>query len=205
MKVVLINGSPRKNGNTFTALAEVAKTLEEEGVSTSLIQLGTQPLQGCIQCNACKESSVCVFNDSVYSEIREQLTEADGIIIGSPVYFAGPNGALCAVLDRLFYTSGELLRYKVGSAIAVCRRGGATAALDRLNKYLTYSNMMLIGSQYWNIAHGAAAGEVVEDKEGMQIMQTLGKNMAWTMKNLKAGQQPYPERESPIRTNFIRK
>ncbi|MCD7973378.1 MAG: flavodoxin family protein [Candidatus Azobacteroides sp.] len=205
MKILLINGSPRREGNTFIALSEIATTLEAEGVKTSLVQLGSRAVQGCTACNKCYELGHCVFNDQLYAEIREKLAESDGLIVGFPVYFSGPNGSLCSLLDRIFYTSGDLLRYKVGAAIAVCRRSGASATLDRLNKYFTFSRMLLIGSQYWNAAHGREPGEVKEDKEGLQIMRTLARNMAWTIKNTKAAQQPFPEMEKRVSTDFIRK
>ena len=145
MKVLLINGSPRSNGNTFTALKEVAGALEAEGVETELVSIGAKAVQGCIACRKCAELGRCVFNDGLYSSICEKLRTADGIVIGSPVYYAGPNGSLCALLDRLFYSASQLLEYKPAAAVAVCRRGGASAALDRLNKYFSISNMPVVG------------------------------------------------------------
>jgi len=204
MKVLLINGSPRKNGNTFLALSEVASALNKNGVETQIIHIGNKAVQGCIACNKCYELGRCVFKDELYLNIREALESADGLIVGSPVYWAGPNGALCAILDRVFYSCPERLSYKPGSSVVVCRRGGATAALDRLNKYFTISNMPVVPSQYWNEVHGMLPGEAAQDAEGMQIMRTLGKNMAWMLKNLKNGVEGIPEAEPRERTNFIR-
>lgn len=202
MKVILINGSPHREGNTFIALSEVAGALEKEGVQTEIIQLGTKAVQGCIACNKCIELGHCVFSDALYNQVREALREADGIIVGSPVYYAGPNGSLCALLDRVFYSCSTLLAYKVGASVAVCRRGGASAAFDRLNKYFTILNMPVVSSQYWNSVHGLHPGEAAEDTEGLQTMRVLGRNMAWLLKGLK--QEERPESELRIRTNFIR-
>lgn len=166
MKVVLINGSPHRKGNTFIALSEVAGALEKEGVQTEIIQLGIKAVQGCIACNKCAELGHCVFQDTLYNQVREALQEADGIVVGSPVYYAGPNGALCALLDRVFYSCSELLAYKAGASVAVCRRGGASATFDRLNKYFTILNMPVVSSQYWNSVHGMRPGEATEDAEG---------------------------------------
>ena len=159
MKVLLINGSPRSNGNTFTALKEVAGALEAEGVETEIVPIGANAVQGCIACRKCAELGRCVFNDGLYNSIWEKLRTADGIVIGSPVYYAGPNGSLCALLDRLFYSASQLLEYKPAAAVAVCRRGGASAALDRLNKYFSINNMPVVSSRYWNIAYGSQPGE----------------------------------------------
>ena len=204
MKVLLINGSPHNEGNTSLALAEVAAVLEQEDVQTHMIHIGNKAVQGCIACYKCFELGRCVFNDRLYNEIREHLNDADGIIVGTPVYYAGPNGSLCAILDRVFYTSSGLLKYKPAASVAVCRRGGASAAFDRLNKYFTISNMPVVSSQYWNSVHGLLPGEAAQDEEGLQIMRTLGRNMAWILKNLKANTEPRPEAEIPIATNFIR-
>ena len=182
MKVVLINGSPHRKGNTFIALSEVAGALEKEGVQTEIIQLGIKAVQGCIACNKCAELGHCVFQDTLYNQVREALQEADGIVVGSPVYYAGPNGALCALLDRVFYSCSELLAYKAGASVAVCRRGGASATFDRLNKYFTILNMPVVSSQYWNSVHGMRPGEATEDAEGLQTMRMLGRNMAWLLK-----------------------
>ena len=202
MKVVLINGSPHRKGNTFIALSEVAGALEKEGVQTEIIQLGIKAVQGCIACNKCAELGHCVFQDTLYNQVREALQEADGIVVGSPVYYAGPNGALCALLDRVFYSCSELLAYKAGASVAVCRRGGASATFDRLNKYFTILNMPVVSSQYWNSVHGMRPGEATEDAEGLQSMRMLGRNMAWLLKGVKREERPEPELR--VMTNFIR-
>ena len=202
MKVVLINGSPHRKGNTFIALSEVAGALEKEGVQTEIIQLGIKAVQGCIACNKCAELGHCVFQDTLYNQVREALQEADGIVVGSPVYYAGPNGALCALLDRVFYSCSELLAYKAGASVAVCRRGGASATFDRLNKYFTILNMLVVSSQYWNSVHGMRPGEATEDAEGLQTMRMLGRNMAWLLKGVKREERPEPELR--VMTNFIR-
>ena len=202
MKVVLINGSPHRKGNTFIALSEVAGALEKEGVQTEIIQLGIKAVQGCIACNKCAELGHCVFQDALYNQVREALQEADGIVVGSPVYYAGPNGALCALLDRVFYSCSELLAYKAGASVAVCRRGGASATFDRLNKYFTILNMPVVSSQYWNSIHGMRPGEATEDAEGLQTMRMLGRNMAWLLKGVKREERPEPELR--VMTNFIR-
>ena len=204
MKVLLINGSPRKKGNTFIALSEVAKTLEENGIETEIVSIGTKAVQGCIACGRCAELGRCVFNDDLYNEVREKLEKTDGVVVGSPVYYAGPNGSLCALLDRLFYSAGHVLAYKPAAAVAVCRRGGASATFDRLNKYFTINNMPVVSSQYWNSVHGMLPGEAVQDVEGLQTMRTLGRNMAWMLKNLTQGGEPVPEREPWTPTHFIR-
>lgn len=205
MKVLLINGSPKRNGNTFLALSEVASALEAEEVQTEIVSIGTKAVQGCVGCGKCKQTGECVFGDELYRTVRNGLKEADGLIVGTPVFYAGPNGSLCALLDRVFYSCSQYLRYKPGAAVAVCRRGGASAAFDRLNKYFTISNMPVVSSQYWNIIHGHQPGEAAQDAEGLQTMRTLGRNMAWVIKNLKTGTQPVPEPEA-IRqvTSFIR-
>ena len=195
MKVVLINGSPHRKGNTFIALSEVAGALEKEGVQTEIIQLGIKAVQGCIACNKCAELGHCVFQDTLYNQVREALQEADGIVVGSPVYYAGPNGALCALLDRVFYSCSELLAYKAGASVAVCRRGGASATFDRLNKYFTILNMPVVSSQYWNSVHGMRPGEATEDAEGLQTMP-------WLLKGVKREERPEPELR--VMTNFIR-
>lgn len=203
MKVLLINGSPRKNGNTFAALSECAGELQKYGVETEIFQIGNEPVRGCTACGGCSGRGSCVFTDDVLGEMLGKMRSADGIIIGSPTYYAGPNGALCALLDRAFYSAGESLRHKAAAAVAVCRRGGASATLDRLNKYFTISEMPVVSSQYWNIVHGCAPGEAVRDEEGMQTMRTLGRNMAFTLSNL-AG-KGWPEAgEDRVATNFIR-
>lgn len=202
MKVLLINGSPHKQGNTYLALSEVASALRAEGVETEIVSIGTKAVQGCIACGRCRELGRCVFQDELYDTIREKLPSIDGLVIGSPVYYAGPNGSLCALLDRLFYSAGSLLQYKPGAAVAVCRRGGASATFDRLNKYFTITNMPVVPSQYWNSVHGRVPGEAAEDAEGLQTMRTLGRNMAWMLRNLSV--QSAPESEPRVVTSFIR-
>ena len=205
MRVLLINGSPRAKGNTSIALAEVAKVLETEGIDTITVHIGNQPVRGCMACGACrKNKTYCAFSDALYDGLRAILDEGiDGLVVGSPVYYAGPNGSLCALLDRLFYSLGGKMAYKPAAAVAVCRRGGASATFDRLNKYFTINNMPVVPSQYWNSVHGAAAGEAVQDLEGLQTMRTLGKNMAWMLRGLK--QEPLPVNEEPkIKTSFVR-
>lgn len=202
MKVLLINGSPHPHGNTSIALQEVEKALREEGIDTVTVGIGNKPIRGCIACTACYEKGRCGFSDDLYDQLRNILDEGvDGLIVGSPTYYAGPNGSLCAVLDRLFYSSGKLLAYKPAAAVAVCRRGGASAVFDRLNKYFTINNMPVVSSTYWNSVHGCAPGEASQDMEGMQTMRMLGHNMAWMLRNLK--KEDIPEQEQKIRTNFI--
>lgn len=203
MKVLMINGSPRRLGNTHLALTEIQNTLATEGIDSEIVWIGNRAMQGCIACTKCRELGHCVFQDQIYTEIREKLKTADGLIIGSPVYYAGPNGSLCALLDRLFYsTPAEYTRYKPAAAVVALRRAGATAALDRLNKYFSICNMPVVSSQYWNMAHGRAEGEAVQDAEGMQTMRTLGRNMAWLLKNIHGSETPQPENPR-IFTNFI--
>ena len=204
MKVLLINGSPRGKGNTYIALSEVAKALEANGVETEIVSIGAKAVQGCIACGRCAELGRCVFNDELYNTVRGKLEEVDGIVVGSPVYYAGPNGSLCALLDRLFFSASNLLRYKPAASVAVCRRGGASATFDRLNKYFTINCMPIVSSQYWNSVHGLLPGEAVQDAEGLQTMRTLGNNMAWLLKSLKQGGESLPEREPGIMTNFVR-
>lgn len=203
MKVLLINGSPHREGNTFIALSEVAKALEANGVEAEIVSIGTKAVQGCIACGRCRELGRCVFKDELYQRIREKLETADGLVVGSPVYYAGPNGSLCALLDRLFYSAGDLLAYKPAASVAVCRRGGASATFDRLNKYFTISNMPVVSSQYWNSVHGRVPREAHEDAEGLQTMRVLARNMAQL---LKAGVGPRlaPEPEERVWTHFIR-
>lgn len=194
MRVLLLNGSPRQNGNTSIALAEVENTLHKEGIDTITMQIGTQPMRGCIGCGGCVEKGRCVFSDEVYDRLQAILTEGiDGVIVGTPVYYGGANGSLCALLDRLFYSCGALLAYKPAAAVAVCRRGGAGSAFDRLNKYFTINNMPVVPSQYWNSVHGAAKGEAAQDLEGLQTMRTLARNMAWMLRGMHPEDKPTPE------------
>lgn len=204
MKVLLINGSPRAKGNTFLALTEVVRTLEAEGVEAEIVHIGTRPVQGCVACGKCAETGRCIFPDELYKTLREKVETADGLIVGSPVYYGGPAGSLCAILDRLFYSSERFLAYKPAAAVAVCRRGGASATFDRLNKYFTIMNMPVVSSQYWNSVHGRLPGEAAQDLEGMQTMRTLGHNMAWMLRCLHGETAQRPTPEAPVRTNFIR-
>lgn len=206
MKVLLINGSPREHGNTFRALSEVAKTLNEEGIETEIIGIGKQAVQGCIACGMCGRTGKCTFNDNLYFKVLRTVKDGiDGLIVGSPVYYGGPNGSLCALLDRVFYSLGPDLRFKPGASVVVCRRGGASAAFDRLNKYFTMMNMPLATSQYWNMAYGHTPGQAEQDEEGMQTMRTLARNMAWLIKKLNDGDGGgHPELEPRVSTSFIR-
>lgn len=201
---MLINGSPRSAGNTYEALQEVATTLREEGIDSEIFHIGMQPIQGCIACYSCKQTGRCAFNDPLYTLLEAKVRECDALVVGSPVYYAGPNGSLCALLDRLFCASGRHLQYKPAAAVVACRRGGASAAFDRLNKYFTINNMPVVTSQYWNSVHGAAPGEAREDGEGMQTMRTLARNMAWMLRKIAADSVTPPTMEERIATNFIR-
>ncbi|MBR4534719.1 MAG: flavodoxin family protein [Bacteroidaceae bacterium] len=205
MKVLLINGSPRANGNTRQALEEVAGALNAEGIETVIINLGKQAVQGCIACGWCGREGRCTFRDDLYYQVMSTVKDGiDGLVVGSPVYYGGPNGSLCALLDRVFYSLGADLKYKPGASVVVCRRGGASAAFDRLNKYFTMMNMPLVSSQYWNMAYGQTPGQAAEDEEGMQTMRTLGRNMAWIIKKLNISQEGHPSPEPHVWTNFIR-
>ena len=205
-KVLLINGSPRPKGNTRLALEEVARTLGEEGVDTEIVDIGKGAVQGCIACGMCGREGRCTFRDDLYSRIMSIVKDGiNGLVVGSPVYYGGPNGSLCALLDRVFYSLGAYLRFKPAASVVVCRRGGASAAFDRLNKYFTLMNMPVASSQYWNMVYGHTPGEASLDEEGMQTMRTLGRNMAWMIRRLNVGEDGHPELEPPVWTNFVRK
>jgi multimeric flavodoxin WrbA len=205
MKVLLVNGSPHAKGCTYTALTEVAKELEKEDIETQIFHIGNKPVRGCIACRACAKLGKCAFDDDVANELGALMQAADGIVIGSPVYYAGPNGALCALLDRAFFFADKSkLIMKPAAAVVSCRRSGTTATFDRLNKYFTINRMPVVSSQYWNAVHGRCAEDVLQDAEGLQTMRTLGKNMAWMLKNLAQGRASLPEVEPAIYTNFIR-
>lgn len=204
MKVLLINGSPHATGCTFTALSEVAKALNEEGIETQIFHIGAKPVRGCIACSGCSKGFGCVFEDDAANEMGALMQKADGIIVGSPVYYAGPNGALCALLDRAFQSIGRNLAGKPAAAVVSARRSGTTATFDRLNKYFTISKMPVVSSQYWNAVHGFTPEDVMQDEEGLQTMRTLGYNMAWMLKSIESGKQPSPKTEPRKRTNFIR-
>lgn len=206
MKVLMINGSPNQYGCTYTALKEVSDKLNSHGIETEFVYLGTQAVHGCIACGKCYQSGKCVFDDKV-NEILEKASEYDGMVVGSPVYYSGPNGTLCAFLDRLFYCSRGRFANKFAAAVVSCRRMGNTSSLDRLNKYFQISKMHVVSSQYWNGVHGNTPEEVMQDKEGLQIMRTLGENMAWLIKIAEAGKKagvPMPQYEKGVGTNFIR-
>ena len=208
MKVLLINGSPKAKGCTYTALCEVAKELEKENIETEIFHVGNKPIRGCMACGACSkdDSGKCIFNDDTVNIALEKAKEVDGFIFGSPVHYAAASGQITSFLDRFFY-AGDGFQFKPGAAIVSCRRAGSTAAFEQLNKYFTISNMPIVSSQYWNMVHGNTPEEVIQDLEGMQTMRTLGKNMAWLLKCIKAGKKSgvtFPKEEARIGTNFIR-
>lgn len=207
MKVLLLNGSPHAKGSTFTALNEVVKSLEKEGIETEIIQIGNQVVRGCIGCNKCGEIKQCVFDDIV-NEVAAKLEEADGLVIGSPVYYGSANGTLSAFLDRLFFSSSAKFdkTMKVGAAVVSARRGGNTATFDALNKYFMLSGMPVATSIYWNQIHGHNAEEALQDAEGLQTMSVLGRNMAFLIKSIALGKEKFgaPEPVDKIYTNFIR-
>lgn len=205
MKVLLINGSPHAQGNTALALGEAARELEKLGVQTETMHIGNKDIRGCISCGSCFEKGKCVFDDAV-NEAAAKLAEADGLIVGSPVYYASPNGTLLSFLDRLFFsTQGLDKRMKAGASVVVCRRGGASASFDALNKYFTICGMPVVSSQYWNSVHGMESGEAAQDGEGLQTMRTLARNMAFLMRAIADAKAKYglPEKEEPIFTHFI--
>ena len=205
MKILLINGSPRRNGNTAAALAEMVRVFEAEGFETETVQIGAEAIRGCVACGGCGRLGKCVFDDAV-NAIAPKFEAADALIVGTPVYYASANATLTALLDRLFYSTPFDKTMKVGAAVAVCRRGGASAAFDRLNKYFTISGMPVASSQYWNSVHGAAPGEAVEDGEGLQTMRTLARNVGFLVRSIALGKEAFglPEKEKRIGTNFIR-
>ena len=205
MKVLLINGSPKTNGNTAFALNQMAEVFAEQGIETELIQVGNQAIRGCVACGACYKTGKCVFDDLV-NEVAPKFQEADGIVLGSPVYYASANATLIAFLDRLFYSSHFDKRMKVGACVTVARRGGCSATFDELNKYFTISGMPVASSHYWNSIHGARPGEAAEDAEGIITMRNLSKNMAFLMKSIALGKETFglPEYDKRQATNFIR-
>ena len=206
MNVLLINGSMHKNGCTYTALSEVAGALESNGIDTKIHHIGSAPIQDCTACFACAGTGYCAFADDSVNECVDLLKNADGLIVGSPVYYAGPTGSLCAFLERLFFIKGAAYSYKPAAVVVSCRRAGSTAALDRLYKYFSLSGMPIVSSQYWGMVHGNTPDEVRQDLEGMQIMRTLGHNMAWLLKCIDAARDivPLPQTEERVGTNFIR-
>ena len=200
MKVLLINGSPHKKGNTFLALSEAAKTLEQQGIETEIVQIGVKAVRGCIACGQCrvKQLGRCVFDDDVCNRIVEKLDDADALIVGSPVYFGQPNGSVQSLIQRMFFSAGHLVQNKPAAAVCVCRRGGATAAYQTMN-------MPVVTSQYWNIVYGREEGQAALDTEGMQTMRTMANNMAWLLKKIHSDGNPaYPEREEWQPMHFIR-
>ena len=205
MKVLMINGSPHAKGNTSVALAELERTFGQLGVQTETMHVGNKDLRGCVCCNSCFSTGKCVFNDAV-NETAAKLAEADGLIVASPVYYASPNGTLLAFLDRLFYsTQGLDKRMKAGASVVVCRRGGASASFDALNKYFTICGMPVVSSQYWNSVHGLTPGEAAQDAEGLQTMRTLARNMTFLLRAIADAKAKYglPETEEAVYTHFI--
>ena len=205
MKVLLVNGSPHQKGCTYTALEEVAKTLEENEIEAEIFQLGNKAINGCIGCGSCKKSGQCFMDDKV-NEFAQKAKDADGFVFGSPVHYAAASGALTSFLDRVFYSAGKYLQFKPAASVASARRAGTTATLDQINKYATISNMPLVSSQYWNMVHGFTPEDVKKDLEGMQTMRTLGRNMAWLLKCIELGKSNNinrPELEERVATNFI--
>lgn len=205
MKVLILNGSPHKDGSTYTALHEAEKALNNNGIETEMVHIGQLDIRGCVACRYCASHGKCAIDD-VVNEIAEKFEQADGLIVGSPVYYASANSTLTALLDRLFFSSHFNKTMKVGAAIASARRGGITATFDQLNKYFTISGMPVASGQYWNGIHGHNAEDAVQDKEGMQMMRTLGNNMAFLIKSIALGKEKFgiPEKEPTDWTNFIR-
>ncbi len=206
MKVILVNGSPHEKSTTFAALSEVAGALNENGIETEIFWLGTKAISGCLGCAGCKDTKRCVIDDIV-NKFLDKAKTADGFIFGTPVHYAAASGSLTSFMDRVFYLKGNLFSGKPAATVVCCRRGGASAAFDQINKYYPISGMPVVPSQYWNSVHGVGAEQAHQDEEGMQTMRTLGNNMAWLLKCIDFGKQNgvnYPERENPLRTNFIR-
>ena len=205
MKVLILNGSPRRNGNTSIALREMEKVFAEEGVETEIVQLGNKAIRGCIACGSCHKNGKCVFDD-VVNELAPKFEAADGLVAATPVYYASANATLIACLDRLFFSTGFDKRMKVGASVAVARRGGCSATFDELNKYFTICGMPVASSQYWNSVHGRMKGEALKDEEGLQTMRTLAANMAFLIKSIALGKEKYgiPRKEEWKPTHFIR-
>lgn len=204
--VLMINGSPHEKGCTFTALNEMAEALKKRGVNSEIFWIGVKPVAGCIACMNCKKTGKCIFDDAV-NALGARLDEFDAIVLGSPVYYAGPAGQICALLDRLFFSTAPRMHGKLGAAVVSCRRGGASAAFDRLNKYFSICNMPIVGSQYWNQVHGFTPEDVRKDEEGLQTMRTLGENMGYLLQCKQAAKQAGvkdPVYEPAVYTHFIR-
>lgn len=209
MKVLLINGSPHKEGCTYTALSDIAGELEKQGIQTELFHLGNEPIYSCTGCGNCKRNKTgyCILDNDIVNTVIKKAEGTDGLILGSPVHYAAATGMITAFADRFFYAGGSRLQYKPGTAVVSCRRGGSTAALEQLMKYFTINNMPVVSGQYWNMVHGSNPEEVRKDEEGMQNMRVLGRNMAWMLKSFEAGRKngvPAPEAEKRTYTNFIR-
>lgn len=203
MKVVAVNGSPKANGNTAYAISLVLEELEKEGIETEVIQVGNQPIRGCVGCGGCGRDGRCVFDDQV-NEWADKMAAADGVLIGTPVYYAGINGTLKSFLDRAFYSHSKQMRHKVGAGLAAVRRAGGLPALEDINRFFTISEMLVPSSSYWNVIYGRVPGEAQQDEEGKQTMRNLGRNMAWLLKMRQKGLEEAPERQPKIATNFIR-
>ena len=205
MKVLILNGSPRTEGNTAIALNEVARTLNGEGIETITLNLGKESIRGCLACNWCREHGKCVIDDKT-NEVSQLFEQADGLVIGSPVYYASANGTLVSLLDRIFHGTKFDKTMKVGASVAVARRGGCSSTFDQLNKYFTISGMPVASSQYWNQVHGLVPGDALKDEEGLQTMRTLARNMAFLIKSIALGKEKYglPQKEDPVSTHFIR-
>lgn len=207
MKVLLINGSPHAKGCTWVALTEMIGQLEKAGIETKLVQIGQKAIRGCIDCRKCAETGYCIFTDDPVNECIDLLKAADGFVVGTPVYYAGPNGTVCSFMDRLFFLKSAPYAFKPACAISSCRRAGTVATMDRINKYFTIARMPVVSSQYWNGIHGMTAEEARQDAEGLQTMRTLGANMAWMLKCFEAGKKAGinpPQPEAWQATNFIR-
>ncbi|MBP5535386.1 MAG: flavodoxin family protein [Bacteroidales bacterium] len=205
MKVLLINGSARANGNTHIALEEVGKTLQENGIGYEIVGIGAKPVHGCIACGRCRELGRCVFDDDLCNTLADKLAGSDAVVVGTPTYYGQPNGALLALMQRVFYSRPDLAQHKPAAGVAVCRRGGATAALQSLSMMFQILNMPMVTSQYWNIAYGREQGQAALDTEGMQTMRTLGRNMAFLLKSIHSAEPvQYPEREEWQPMHFIR-
>ena len=207
MKVLLINGSPHKQGNTFLALSEAAKTLAANEIETEIVQIGVKPVRGCIACGQCKQKELgrCVFDDDICNRISEKLDDADALIVGSPVYYGQPNGAVLSLIQSMFFSAGEKVQNKPAAAVCVCRRGGATAAFQAMNMPFQMMNMPVVTSQYWNIVYGREEGQAALDTEGMQTMRTMANNMAWLLKKIHTERElNYPERVPWEPMHFIR-
>lgn len=207
MKVLFINGSPRANGNTSIAIAEMQKVFHKNGIDTEIFQIGAKEIRGCMACGYCFKNGKCAIDDVVNNELAAKFEECDGVVVGSPVFYASANGSLISLLDRLFYSTHFNKTMKVGASVAVARRGGCSSTFDQLNKYFTICSMPVVSSQYWNMVHGNTPDEVKQDLEGLQTMRTLARNMAWMLKCIEAGKKAgidFPQHEEKVATNFIR-